>query len=111
MTLTKDELTGSLKISGTLDIDNANALREALLDGFSLRPELTLDLGAVEACDASALQVLLAGERHSATGGKALRIATVPACIQKTAAIFGLALPWMQSETETNVDKESCDGV
>lgn len=44
MTVSNDKTTGSLRISGTLDIDEANALREALLDCFLQQPEVTVNL-------------------------------------------------------------------
>jgi anti-anti-sigma factor len=88
MTLSKNQTTGVLKISGTLDIEAANALREAFLDCLLQQPEPVADLSAVDGCDAAALQVLLAGRKHAAAAGKALRfLATSDAVIDAAAAL------------------------
>lgn len=92
MTLTKDDATGVLKISGTLDIDEANVLREALLDCFALQPEVAVDLSAVEACDAAALQVLLAGQRDAAALGKVFCVNAASPSVLETAEAIGLPL-------------------
>ncbi len=92
MTLIKDSTTGALKVSGLLGIDEADSLREALLDGFLHQPEVTADLGEVEACDAAALQVLLAGQRDAASLGKVFRLTAVAPCLIETAAALGLSI-------------------
>jgi anti-anti-sigma factor len=92
MTLTTDQVTGVLTVSGTLDIDAANALREAILDCFSAQPEVAIDLAGVDACDAASLQVLLAGLRDAASCGQAFSFHAVPPPVLETAAALGLAL-------------------
>ena len=92
MTLTKDNTTSVLIISGTLDIDTANSLREALLECFSLQPEVRADLSAVDACDAAGLQVLLAGQRNAALLGKALHVNTASPAVLETAAALGFSI-------------------
>lgn len=54
MTLNKNEVTGVLKISGTLDIDLANSLREALLECLVQQHDVAADLSDVDGCDAAA---------------------------------------------------------
>jgi anti-anti-sigma regulatory factor len=92
MTLTTDPVTGVLKISGTLDIDAANRLREALLDCCLHQPEVAADLSEVESCDAAGLQVLLAGQRGAAAFGKVFSVRAAATPILETAAALGLSL-------------------
>jgi len=87
MNLSKDNTTGLLKISGTLDIDAANTLREALLDCFLQHRDITADLSEVASCDAAVLQVLLACRRE---GSLAVRAASES--VVKTAADLGFSL-------------------
>jgi len=94
MTLTRDDLTGTLKIAGALDIDDANDLREALLDLVASEKRPRLDLGAVEACDTAAFQVLLAAQRDAAGAGRRPQIQSIPSSLSRTAASLGIALPW-----------------
>jgi anti-anti-sigma factor len=92
MDVTKDNTSGVLKISGTLDIDTANQLRESLLDCFLRQPEVAVDLSQVDECDAAALQVLLAGRKESASACKAFRLIAVSPAITGTAEALGLSL-------------------
>lgn len=92
MTLATNDRTGVLKISGTLDIDEADALREALLTAFRLQAEIALDLSEVDACDTAALQVLLAGQRNAASAGKTFRMVAVSDSVTGTAAALGLSI-------------------
>ena len=80
-----------LTISGTLDIDAANSLRESLLDGLRCRPEITADLTQVDGCDAAALQVLLAA-------GKSLRIVAASDAVSETVAALGVRLQKDQAD-------------
>jgi anti-anti-sigma factor len=91
MTLSKDEITGALTISGPLDIDAAESLREALLDCFRRQPDVAADLSGVDMCDAAALQVLLAGRRNAASVGKAFRVVTASDAVTVTAAALGFS--------------------
>jgi anti-anti-sigma regulatory factor len=91
MTLDRDNVTGVLRISGMLGIDAANSLREAILECLLRQHDATADLSEVEECDAAALQVLLAGQRNGAPGGKTLRIAGVSLTVMETAAALGFS--------------------
>jgi anti-anti-sigma factor len=102
MILTNDNIAGVLKVSGTLDIETANSLREALLDSLLLQREVTADLTAVDACDASGLQVLLAGQRDAASLGKLLRLHGASQAVLETAAALGFSL---EGSAHTNGDQ------
>jgi anti-anti-sigma regulatory factor len=82
MTLSKDKGPGFLRISGNLDIDEADSLREALL-AADLRE---LDLSEVEACDAAGLQVLLAA------AGKSFQITAISNAVTQMAVVLGVSL-------------------
>jgi anti-anti-sigma regulatory factor len=90
MILDMDKTTGELKISGTLDIDATNSLRDALLDCLLHQPEVGVDLSEVDACDAAALQILFAARRDSAAAGKAFR-ATASEAVTGVAEALGLS--------------------
>ena len=96
MTLNNDDATGVLKIAGTLDIEGANSLREALLDCFLHQSEVTLNLSEVDICDTAALQVLLAAQKRAAVIGKAFRIYEAPSSVTDTAIALGLAMDWAE---------------
>jgi len=81
MNFNMNKTGGVMKISGTLDIDAAPALREALLDCES---EIHVNLSEVESCDTAALQVLLASR---------LNLREPSASIAETAASLGLTIP------------------
>jgi anti-anti-sigma regulatory factor len=83
MTLNKDEVTGVLKISGPLDIDAADSLRE---------PDVAADLSGVDMCDAAAVQVLLAAHGNLAYSGKAFRIVAASEAVTVTAAALGFSI-------------------
>jgi anti-anti-sigma factor len=92
MTISKDHTPGVLSIAGALDIDAAHSLRDALLECLSHQPEVALDLSGVNACDAAALQVLLAAQRNAAALGKAFRIAGDSRPVTEAASALGLSL-------------------
>src|ERR1700677_4534373 len=92
MTLTNDPNTCILKVTGTLDIDSANRLRETLLDCFLSQPCVTADLSEVDNCDTSALQVILAGQRDAASQGKAFSVTAPSVSIIGMAAALGFSI-------------------
>jgi anti-anti-sigma regulatory factor len=104
MTLSRDKITGELKISGTLNIDGADSLREALLGCFLGQGGVTVNLSEVDACDTAALQVLLAAQRNAAAVGKPFHVREAPSSVTDTAAALGLT-----GVLETG--KDQLDGV
>ncbi len=91
MTLNHDKITGVLRISGTLNIDGADSLREALLGCLPEQGGVTVNLREVDACDTAALQVLLAAQKNVAAVGKSFQVREVPSSVTDTAAALGLA--------------------
>jgi anti-anti-sigma regulatory factor len=87
MTINKDKISGVFNIAGTLDIEAASSFRQALVDLVLEQSPIEADLSAVEACDAAALQVLLAGQRD-----KTLRVAAASPAVTEIAAALGLSL-------------------
>jgi anti-anti-sigma factor len=92
MTLTNDEVSGVLRISGVLDIDSADSLREALRSCLLLQPHVTADLSEVQACDTAGLQVLLAGRSNAASLGKPFHFHAISPAVAEMAAALGLDL-------------------
>jgi anti-anti-sigma regulatory factor len=84
MTLSQDDPAGVLQVSGALDIESANSLREALLARFISHPEITADLAGVGECDTAALQVLLAA--------RGLRCEALSPAVAATASALGLPI-------------------
>ena len=78
-------------ISGELDIANAYALRERLLDVLHRAGiRLVLDLSAVSFCDASGLATLVATRRRAVLLGGALRLAGAQPQVLKILRVTGL---------------------
>jgi anti-anti-sigma factor len=87
-----DQNAGVLKLSGHLDIDSADSLRDALIAAASDRPLSRLDLGEVESCDLAALQVLLAFRKHSESSAAPLPWEPLAPAVAELAASVGLSL-------------------
>lgn len=92
MTLSTDKITGVLQISGTLDIDAANGLREALLDCLLHQGEIVADISELDGCDAAGLQVLLAGRRDAMAAGKPFRFTAPSHVLAQTALALGFSI-------------------
>lgn len=92
MNIAKEEGSGSLSLSGTLDIMTAHMLRESLLECFLGSPEVTVDLGGVEHCDTAGLQVLLAAEQSASLSGKPLRFCAISEPIAEVASALGFSV-------------------
>ncbi|MGW7424034.1 ANTAR domain-containing protein [Streptomyces sp. NPDC054813] len=70
--------TVTVVIRGELDVAGEQVLKCALEDAVSrCRDHVELDLGGVEFCDCSGLNVLLAARRHAAGHGKTLSVGVV----------------------------------
>ena len=90
MILTDHEDTGLLTIAGSLDISDAEALRDALRAHVRCYPAPLLDLAGVEGCDAAVLQLLWSAQQTAAHANKQLRIAAWSEAIRQTGAALGI---------------------
>jgi len=91
MLATNDNITGVLKITGTLDMESAAGLRDTLLDCLSQQPEVAIDLGEVEACDTASLQLLLAAWKEAGSLQKPFRFVAASNPVVATAAALGFS--------------------
>ena len=101
MTLDKDLFTGALTLSGELDIDTANSLREALWECLLRQSDVAVDLNSVTAIDTAALQVLLAGRREAASLGKSFRFVAVSSSVAETVSALGFSIDASEIRGET----------
>ncbi len=92
MMVDRNNPTGSLRISGELNIASAKSLGEVLLEQLSTSRELALDLSAVESCDTAALQVLLAARQRATLTGKPFSIFPNSPVVTETAHALGFCL-------------------
>ncbi len=69
---------GPLALTGRLTINEAETVRDALLNHMARCDTLTLDLGALEAVDVAGLQLLISARRSAERAGKTLRLAAAP---------------------------------
>ncbi|MGW6263283.1 STAS domain-containing protein [Streptomyces sp. NPDC055085] len=79
-----------LELSGEIDADNADILRQALMAEDGAPSQTVLDLGAVTFMDSSAISVLAAAHRDAAAVGGQLRMAALTAPVARVVGIVGL---------------------
>ena len=91
MTHEFDPATAVLKISGSLQIDEIEQLRDPLWQCILNQAEVSLDLGAVDRCDTAALQVLFSGQKTALSLGKPFRVVEASAVVTLNASALGLA--------------------
>lgn len=99
---------GELRISGTLDINSADALRDALLDGIRRGSGLNLNLAEVDACDATAIQLFFAARRSAAEWNRTLRLTAVSDAVAQAGAAVGLP---MDGPADPQAAPRSADAV
>ncbi|MBF0110918.1 MAG: STAS domain-containing protein [Magnetococcales bacterium] len=66
--------TGTLILSGSITIQHASQLKEALLEGISAAKRLLINLGDVERADLATIQLIYAAHRSLIDKGKALEV-------------------------------------
>lgn len=74
--------SGPIVIDGELNIYTASEWRDRLSSETAGRPEIALDLSAVEEIDAAGLQLLIATRRQAANDGCDFRIAAVSPAVR-----------------------------
>lgn len=80
----------TIRFAGDLDIYGAGTALHALCDHLAARPAMELDLGAVTACDAAGLQLLLAAWRSAYATGKPFAVAVNAPVVEQCARKLGL---------------------
>jgi anti-anti-sigma factor len=79
-----------MKLSGTLDIYAAAALRDALSQQLQQRSALVLDLSDVVACDVIALQLLCSARKSAKLAGKEFSVTAISVPVQQSCAVLGI---------------------
>ncbi len=82
--------TGTFRLEGALDIYAAEKLRETLQGCTETAGLIVLDLGGVESCDTTGVQLLLSAHRTAAEAGNTLRFEAIPAAVGHCCARLGL---------------------
>ncbi|MEU8788245.1 STAS domain-containing protein [Streptomyces sp. NPDC048643] len=92
LSITRTDTAGMrvLALSGELDADNADILRQALRADDGIPSQTVLDLGDVTFMDSSAISVLAAAHRDAAAADGGLRMAALSAPVKRVVEIVGL---------------------
>lgn len=87
---TMDEGKGLMTLSGDLNIQHAQSLRDALLEAVEKVSHLTLNLEQVSSADLSFTQILCATHRTLLAEGKTLAVAgNIPDAVRETVELTG----------------------
>lgn len=79
-----------LAVQGELNIYHAARLKDELLEALSSQPELEVDLGEVEDCDSSGVQLLLLLKREARRQDKRLSLVNHSACVADVIELLNL---------------------
>ncbi|TXS69650.1 anti-sigma factor antagonist [Streptomyces sp. me109] len=79
-----------LVVSGEIDHDNVDQLRQALRVGVGGDPRAVLDLGGVTFMDSSAINVLVVAFNTAEAAGGWIRLAALTEPVQRVVEIVGL---------------------
>ncbi|MFI1726464.1 STAS domain-containing protein [Streptomyces sp. NPDC020489] len=79
-----------LTLAGEIDFANKDVLRQGLDSAAATGPRIVLDLQQVTFMDSSGLNVLIAAHQNATGAGGWLRLAGMPAAVQRTVQIVGL---------------------
>ncbi|MFD6497826.1 STAS domain-containing protein [Streptomyces sp. NPDC059944] len=79
-----------LGLSGEIDADNADILRQALRPDEDASSQTVLDLGEVTFIDSSAISVLATAHRDATAAAGGLRMAALTAPVARVVGIVGL---------------------
>lgn len=90
MHIHQEQFGSVLKISGSLDIGEIDMLHRALVDCFNRESAPEVDLSEVDACDASALQLLCAAQKSATRSNKPFRVVALSAGVMAAGAALGL---------------------
>ena len=107
MPISIDESSGAVRLTGALEIYDAESVRAAVLEALAHKAELRLDLREVLACDAAGAQLLWAAQKMAATAGKVIRFEHVAPAVREAWAALGMAADFF---TEPSVAHEQSEG-
>jgi anti-anti-sigma regulatory factor len=92
MHINQDQFGSVLKISGSLEIGAIDILHRALVDCLNRESAPEVDLSEVDACDASALQLLCAARKSAMQSDKPFRVVALSDGAMAAGAALGLPL-------------------
>jgi anti-anti-sigma regulatory factor len=82
--------TVPVKISGKLNIRQADTLHDELATSIETQPAVIIDLAEVTDCDAIGLQLLWSAKRYAERLGKPFSVAGATAALHQSCAQLGL---------------------
>jgi anti-anti-sigma factor len=100
MEITKDESGHRLKLAGRLDIKGSERLRDALREFAKGGFDSTIDVSEVEACDATALQLLYSVRKTVENGGGRFTLAGPSSGLVESSVALGLSLKELTGDSE-----------
>lgn len=86
----QNQIDGVLKIEGSVDLEAASALRDALAAALAANASVAIDLSGVDACDTSAIQLLCAARKTASLERKGWRIAAASDSLIAAGAALGI---------------------
>lgn len=89
-----------MKLEGEVSIKRVKQVYDALKDELKNSNEIVVDMSGVISIDASIAQVLLSATLKAKELGKELRLENIPAGLNKTLALAGLAANKVQGGHE-----------
>jgi len=81
---------GKLVIDQDMTIYNINELKQGLTESLELYHHLELDLSAVEECDSSGIQLLIALRAEVLSKNKSISLLAISASVNKLMTTYGL---------------------
>jgi anti-sigma B factor antagonist len=82
--------TKALSLAGSLEIFDAESVRQALLDYLAGATAPVIDLGGVTSCDVAGLQLLCAATKTAAHNGRTIRFQNISEVVVATLRRAGL---------------------
>lgn len=86
------DTSGTFRLEGTLDIYSAERLLSTLADCLANSDTVTLDLGGVESCDTTGIQLLLSARVSAAEQKKSVQFRDIPEPVAACCHRLGLPM-------------------
>jgi anti-anti-sigma regulatory factor len=97
MPISIDEGPASLRLTGELEICDAESVSRALANALANRPELKLDLRGVTTCDAAGAQILWSARKTGGEIGKLVHFEHVPGPVLEAWSALGMPAEFFTS--------------